>query len=91
MHSPKAQCPWGGNDHGMQPLEQGTGEVPGSARHTVVSVAKGLSPQVRGRKSCQLTQDWLQRWGPDASLDMEPFPGQWDRPCQISRAKEKPI
>lgn len=28
MHSPKTQCQWDGNDHGMQPLEQGTGEVP---------------------------------------------------------------
>lgn len=28
MHLPKAQCRWGGNDHGMQRLEQGTGEEP---------------------------------------------------------------
>lgn len=27
MHSPKAQCRRGGNAHGMQPLEQGRGEV----------------------------------------------------------------
>lgn len=52
------------------------GRCPGSARHTVVSVAKRLSPQIRGRKGCQLTQGWLPGWGPDASLDTESFAGQ---------------
>lgn len=91
MHSPKAQCPWGGNDNGMQPLEQGTREVPRQRQGHSGFCGKGIVPSSQGKKSCQLIQGWLQRWGPDASLDMEPFPGQWDRPCQISRAKEKPI
>lgn len=50
---------------------------PDSARHTVVSVAKRLPPQIREMKSCQLAQGWLPGWDPDAGLDMELFAEQW--------------
>lgn len=91
MHSPKALCQWVGMIMGCSHGSRSQERCPGSARHTVVSVAKRLSPQIRGRNSCQLNQGWLPGWGPDASLDMELFPGQWDRPYQISNATEKPI
>lgn len=50
MHSPKAQCPWGGNDHGMQPLEQGTGEVPRQCQAHSGFCGKGIVPSSQGKE-----------------------------------------
>lgn len=50
MHLPKAQCRWGGNDHEMQPLEQGTGEEPRQCRAHTGFCGKEPVPSNQGKE-----------------------------------------
>lgn len=67
MHSPKAQCPWRGNAHGMQLLEQGTGEVPRQCqahsgfcgKETVPSSRRAVSSPGAGCPDGALMPAWM--------------------------------